>query len=415
MFRFVLIALASCIVSAYSADKLGRVSVSSLNIRSGAGTNHPRVGSLSNGDEVKILGKTGEWYKIWPKSGMVGYVHASHLRGRVLNVNSNFKTEADGSSQTIGRLPKGAKLTILGKTGPWRKVRAFSNWGIPVYAHSAYINEIQAPARPKKASAPSSASGAPVDGIRSKACVLIYDVARGREIWSQNPNSLVPIASLTKMMTLLVALEEMAADRSVTLDTMVPISERAAAESPTKACLQAGKKIKLKELLSVMIVISCNDCATCAGEFFGGGSIDAFVKKMNAKARALGMKNTTFRNAHGLPGGSEELDNRGTARDMRILTQALLKHKQAREWVKQPTVPLTTGVAQPTTFNGHTPLLGKYGIDGVKTGYTRRAGSCVATHAKNSSGEYIIILLGFEGKVARNGTLEKIMIWLQNR
>jgi D-alanyl-D-alanine carboxypeptidase len=127
------------------------------------------------------------------------------------------------------------------------------------------------------------------------------------------------------------------------------------------------------------------------------------------------MKNTKYFNAHGLPGATPDKDNVSTPRDLVKLAKELWKHDLARQWVKMPTIPITTGVEKPTTFRGHTPLLGRYGVDGIKTGYIRRSGLCVVTHAENEAGEFIVVLLGCETSAARNTLLENIMKWLTEK
>ena len=297
----------------------------------------------------------------------------------------------------------------MGTEGDWSKVSVTNPKGLDIYVHGDYITPLPFISLPK------INQKIPFEGVKPNYSVLVYDVKRKKELWSQNPTKPVPIASVTKMMTLLLALEELESNPKITLDTMVPISAAAAAEPPTKACLIPGQKIKLGELLSVMIIISCNDCAACAGEFIGGGTIEGFAKKANAKAKALHMKNTKYFNAHGLPGETPEKDNVSTPRDLIKLAKELWKHDLARQWVKTPVIPITTGVEKPTSFRGHTPLLGKYGVDGIKTGYIRRSGCCVVTHAENEAGEFIVVLLGCETSAARNALLENIMKWVTEK
>ncbi|MBR6059366.1 MAG: SH3 domain-containing protein [Victivallales bacterium] len=387
--------------------KEGQVNTDGLNMRLGPAVSHPIVGVLPMGAKVTIGERSGEWIKINPQADIQGYVLTKMLKGgSKLFRSTDFKLEASESSRTIGRLKRAQNVKVLGTEGDWSKVSVTNPKGLDIYVHGDYITPLPFISLPK------INQKIPFEGVKPNYSVLVYDVKRKKELWSQNPTKPVPIASVTKMMTLLLALEELESNPKITLDTMVPISAAAAAEPPTKACLIPGQKIKLGELLSVMIIISCNDCAACAGEFIGGGTTEGFAKKANAKAKKLRMKNTQYFNAHGLPGETPDKDNVSTPRDLVKLAKELWKHDLARKWVKTPVIPITTGVEKPTHFRGHTPLLGKYGVDGIKTGYTRRAGCCVVTHTENEAGEFIVVILGCETGAARNALLENIMKWV---
>ena len=391
-------------ISAILVAKEGTVTAD-LNMRLGPDVSYPIVGVLPPGASVSIVATSGQWYQINPKAVVEGYVVTKHLKGSRVLMNTAFRTEASEKAASMGVLKKHLVVKVLGREGDWSKIAVTNPKGLKIFVHGDYVKKGPAPVVKK----------APFEGVKPNYSVLVYDVKKKKELWGQNENKPVPIASVTKMMTLLLGLEKLESDPKVTLDTMVPISEAAAAEPPTKACLIAGKEIKLGELLSVMIIISCNDCAACAGEFIGGGTTEGFAKKANAKAKALHMKNTKYFNAHGLPGATPDKDNVSTPRDLVKLAKELWKHDLARQWVKMPTIPITTGVEKPTTFRGHTPLLGRYGVDGIKTGYIRRSGLCVVTHAENEAGEFIVVLLGCETSAARNTLLENIMKWLTEK
>ena len=391
-------------ISAILVAKEGTVTAD-LNMRLGPDVSYPIVGVLPPGASVSIVATSGQWYQINPKAVVEGYVVTKHLKGSRVLMNTAFRTEASDKAASMGVLKKHLVVKVLGREGDWSKIAVTNPKGLKIFVHGDYVKKGPAPVVKK----------APFEGVKPNYSVLVYDVKKKKELWGQNENKPVPIASVTKMMTLLLGLEKLESDPKVTLDTMVPISEAAAAEPPTKACLIAGKEIKLGELLSVMIIISCNDCAACAGEFIGGGTTEGFAKKANAKAKALHMKNTKYFNAHGLPGATPDKDNVSTPRDLVKLAKELWKHDLARQWVKMPTIPITTGVEKPTTFRGHTPLLGRYGVDGIKTGYIRRSGLCVVTHAENEAGEFIVVLLGCESSAARNTLLENIMKWLTEK
>ncbi|MEM8629592.1 MAG: serine hydrolase, partial [Pseudomonadota bacterium] len=127
---------------------------------------------------------------------------------------------------------------------------------------------------------------------------MVMDARTGEVLHSRNADSRLHPASLTKMMTLYIAFE--AVERGeISLDTMVTISKRAAAEPPSKLGLRTGQKIKLRYLIRAAAIKSANDAATAIGEAISGSEA-AFARRINRTAKAMGMTRTTFRNAHGL-------------------------------------------------------------------------------------------------------------------
>ena len=384
------------------AVEYGTVTASTLNLRDAPQSNASIVTTVVKGTKLKIHKVTGSWLEVTPPRPVTGYIFTPLLNNDKVRTAANLRVAGRLSATSLGVLPAGTKCTILSRGKEWTKVRVSAVSTLRVYAGKSYVSGDHN----------DSSSAAELSGINKSYGIAVYDVTRGKMLWSQRGQRKVSIASLTKMMTLLLALETIDKDPDISMNTKVKVSASAAGTAPTKAGLVPGKFIVMRELLSSMIIKSCNDCAALVAEYFGKGSSAAFIRQMNDKAKALGMHNTTFYNPHGLPGSSASKDNCSTPEDMVILAKALMRHPQAREWVKQTSVRLTTGVANPMTLQGHTPLLGKYGVNGVKTGYTNRAGSCVATHASTKYGNYIVIITGCESAKARNATLEKIMKWL---
>ena len=134
--------------------------------------------------------------------------------------------------------------------------------------------------------------------IAAPYAAMVIDARTGKVLHSRNADTRLHPASLTKMMTLYVAFD--AVERGeISLDTMVTISRKAAAEPPSRLGLKAGQKVKLRYLIRAAAVKSANDAATAIGEAISGSEA-AFARRMNRTALSLGMKRTTFRNAHGL-------------------------------------------------------------------------------------------------------------------
>ena len=146
---------------------------------------------------------------------------------------------------------------------------------------------------------------------------IVIDARTGEVLYSENADTRLHPASLTKMMTLYIAFEEIQRG-NISLDTMVTISKHAAAQPPSRLGLRSGQKIALRNLIRAAAIKSANDAATAIGEAISGSEAD-FARRMTRTAKALGMNNTTFKNAHGLTASG----HLSTARDMTILGRHL--------------------------------------------------------------------------------------------
>ena len=157
---------------------------------------------------------------------------------------------------------------------------------------------------------PLSASAAPY-------AAMVIDARTGKTLHSENANTRLHPASLTKMMTLYVVFEAVEAGE-ISLDKKVRISRAAASEPPSKLGFREGQRVALRHLIRAAAIKSANDAATALGEAIEGSEA-AFARRMNRTAKALGMTRTTFKNAHGLT----EKGHLSTARDMTILGRHL--------------------------------------------------------------------------------------------
>ena len=147
---------------------------------------------------------------------------------------------------------------------------------------------------------------------------MVMDARNGEVLYSRNANAILHPASLTKMMTMYVAFEAVE-NGEIGLDDTIKISRRAASEPPSSLGLRPGTKIKFRYLLRASAVRSANDAATAVAEAVSG-SVEAFAKRMNRTAWAMGMTHTTFKNAHGLT----QKGHKSSARDMTILGRRLI-------------------------------------------------------------------------------------------
>ncbi len=215
----------------------------------------------------------------------------------------------------------------------------------------------------------------------------LIDQTSGTVLYEMNADQTMPIASITKVMTLLLTFEAVHAGR-LTMDTAGPVSELAYHLGGSQIWLEPGEQFTLDEMLKAICVSSANDAAVAVAELVGG-SEPAFVQQMNARAAELGMEHTTFRNACGL----DTEGHLSTARDVAIMSRTIL--------TTCPEVLHYTGIWTDTLRGGQTQLvntnklLRRYnGITGLKTGTTGGAGVCITASATRDGLNLIAVVLG---------------------
>ncbi len=230
---------------------------------------------------------------------------------------------------------------------------------------------------------------------------IVMDMSTGRVLSEQGARTERYPASLTKLMTLDLAFQEMSTGR-LTLDTLIPVSEAAARVQRMNLDLLPGQKITVREAILGMTTMSANDAATALGEYLGGGSITRFAQAMTDHARALGMFHTSFRNPSGLPDPGQVVD----AYDMAILTRhILLTYPQYRYMFS----------VQCFNFEGRTipnldGMLKRYpGAIGMKTGFTDAARFNVVTAAERDGHLLIGVELHAQSWSTAYGTMAKLL------
>ena len=237
--------------------------------------------------------------------------------------------------------------------------------------------------------------------VSAPYAAVVMDARTGKIYHSRNADTRLHPASLTKMMTLYIAFQ--AVERNeISLDSYVKVSANAAAEPASKLWLRKGQKIKLRYLIRAAAIKSANDAATAIGEAISG-SETAFGKRMTRTARALGMNSTTFKNAHGLT----QSGHLSTARDMSILGRHMIyDYPQYYNLFSRRSA--SARVA--TVRNTNRRLLNSYkGADGIKTGYTRAAGSNLVASAERGGERIIATMFGGSSSAARNARVVKLL------
>ncbi|WP_349291201.1 D-alanyl-D-alanine carboxypeptidase family protein [Loktanella sp. SALINAS62] len=242
---------------------------------------------------------------------------------------------------------------------------------------------------------------APAAAISAPYAALIMDARTGEVLHSRNADTRLHPASLTKMMTLYIAFQAIQRGE-ITLDTEVRVTANAASEPPSKLGLRAGQTIRLRYLLRAAAVKSANDAATAIGEAISG-SEEAFATRMNRTAAAMGMTNTTFRNAHGLT----QSGHMSTARDMTVLGRHVIyDFPQYYNLFSRRTA--DAGISQVSHTN--TRFLNAYsGADGIKTGFTNAAGFNLTASAQRGQERVIVTVFGGTSTAQRNAKVTELM------
>lgn len=219
------------------------------------------------------------------------------------------------------------------------------------------------------------------------AAAILVDEDSGTVLYEKNADARRPIASITKVMTLLLTFEALEADK-ISLDDFVPVSEHAYHMGGSQIWLEPGEEMTLNDMLKAICISSANDAAVAVAEYIGG-SEPAFAEMMNARAAELGMTNTHFVNACGL----DEPEHLSTARDVAVMSrEMLLHHTEVRDYCSIWMDTLRGGATQLVNTN---KLLKSYsGITGLKTGTTGKAGVCISASAERDGLRLIAVVLG---------------------
>ncbi len=235
------------------------------------------------------------------------------------------------------------------------------------------------------------AIGATPSATAEKYASIVIDLERDQVLHARHADAPRYPASLTKAMTLYMLFDAMKAGE-VRLYEELPVSRAAASQPPSSLRLRAGTTITTKDAINALVTKSANDVAVVVAERLGGTE-QRFATLMTTKARAMGMENTTFKNASGLP-NTQQLS---TARDMAVLAERLLEdHDDYYGYFSNKK--FSWGRA---TYKNHNKLIGTVaGVDGIKTGYTRASGFNLMTSAKRRGRRVVAIMFG--GSTARS-------------
>jgi D-alanyl-D-alanine carboxypeptidase len=236
--------------------------------------------------------------------------------------------------------------------------------------------------------------------VAEKYAALVMDADTNEILHSRNADDPRYPASLTKVMTLYLLFDALDAGE-VSLNDKMTVSRNAAAQPPSNLRLKAGDKIKVEDAILALVTKSANDVAVVIAEHLGGTE-RKFAVKMTDKAHDLGLKNTTFKNASGLP----NTEQTSTAYDLALLADALLdQHGQYYHYFERKKFDWGRMV-----YKNHNELVGKVeGVDGIKTGYTRASGFNLMTSAERDGHRVIAVMLGGATAKSRNEHVEALV------
>jgi D-alanyl-D-alanine carboxypeptidase (penicillin-binding protein 5/6) len=231
---------------------------------------------------------------------------------------------------------------------------------------------------------------------------ILLEGSTGKVLYEKDADTKRPIASVTKIMTMLLAMEALDSG-AASLDSLITTSEHAASYGGSQIYLEVGEQMSFNDILKGIAVSSGNDAACAMGEFLAG-SEEAFVAQMNAKAASLGMQNTHFINANGLNEGTEAYS---TARDVSIMSRALLAHSKITDYLTIWQEDLRGGEFLMSNTNR---LIRFYeGANGIKTGSTTEAGYCLSASAVRDNMNLIAVVLGTANNDDRFGSAQTLL------
>lgn len=243
-----------------------------------------------------------------------------------------------------------------------------------------------------------------VDLTSNATSSVMIEASTGEILYNYNANKIVSVASLTKMMSLLITFEFME-QGGMTYDEEITVSKNAQDMGGTQLWLAEGDKITVRDLLKGIVMASANDAMYAIAERVAGTEI-AFVAKMNEKAKQLGLKNTNFKNCIGF----DEKDHYSTAYDLALIAKELIKHEDIFSFSGVYEDYIRKGTENETWISNTNKLVRFYeGADGLKTGWTDDAGSCIAATAKKNNLRLIVVSLGYKKTDVRNSETMELL------
>jgi D-alanyl-D-alanine carboxypeptidase (penicillin-binding protein 5/6) len=235
------------------------------------------------------------------------------------------------------------------------------------------------------------------------AAAYVMEPTTGRVLYEHNAHTPMPTASMAKMMTLLITMDEIKAG-NLHYDTPITVSARASQMGGSQIYLRAGSVWPVKNLLIATMVHSANDAAEALAEKVGG-SAESFADLMNAKAEELGLKESHFYDPHGLPSKDPRTNDVMSAHDLAILGQKLMEHPFMQSLAVIPEMEFRNATLQ-RIYNPNRLLRFYEGATGIKTGFSGPAGFCVTASARRNGMDLIAVVMGAKSSRGPDSSFE---------
>ena len=241
-----------------------------------------------------------------------------------------------------------------------------------------------------------------IDLAKNAESSILMEASTGEIIYEKNKDERLAPASMTKMMSLIIIMEEIEKG-NLKLNQIITVSENAASMGGSQIYLEKNEKMSVDDLLKGICMASANDAVVALSEVISGTE-DEFVKRMNKKAKELGLKNTNFMNATGL----DDDEHYSSAYDMALIARELVKHKKVLEYSSNYEDYLRENTNKKFWLVNTNKLIKTYdGMDGLKTGYTENAGYCLTATAKKNNMRLIsVVMKESDSKIRNNETSE---------
>jgi serine-type D-Ala-D-Ala carboxypeptidase (penicillin-binding protein 5/6) len=259
---------------------------------------------------------------------------------------------------------------------------------------------------------PSAVQAVPFDPGENPpyAAAILVEAQTGTVLFSHRPDLARSPASTQKLLLQLVVMDLIKAGK-FSLDEPVITSAGASRMGGSQVYLKQGETFSLESMLEAIAIASANDACHAVAEHIGG-SVDAFVKMMNQRAADLGLQTTKAVNVHGLDDTPENNRNLTTATELSQIARTLLSHPDVLTWSSTRYKPFRQGDQGDFMLYTTNSLLGKFkGLDGLKTGYTQRAGSCLVATAQRRDLRLVAVILGARSERDRNREMASILSW----
>jgi D-alanyl-D-alanine carboxypeptidase len=239
---------------------------------------------------------------------------------------------------------------------------------------------------------------------------LLYDATRDKIVWDKKGDQVFPIASLTKMMVGLLAIEDIENGKISMSDTItITSSYKKKIRRRKWATITTHYNYSFEDVLKMAMVASHNESTIWIAKHCAG-SVEDFVVRMNEKAALLGLSSTKYYNTSGLPGYGSTPDNSSSSRDLLLLGMEITKHAQLMKITSIPYATVGNGKFK-TTYRNHNGLVINYNeeVDGIKTGYTKAAGFCLVSTCSRGGHKLMGVILGCQSAVVRNGIVASMV------